>query len=182
MERITRIFALMVCLLTAAVAVAANPPDFTVTPAPVPFRLSDARGKYVAIHFLLKTECPYCLRHVHTYATRGPAELPDVVQVFLKPDTDAEIADWARKLAPGDVGQRPPVYRDPDAKLAQEFTIPDGYAFHGQSVHYPALVLLGPDAQEVFRYVGKDNADRFSFDALKAKVAALKLQSADAKP
>ncbi|MEN9677599.1 MAG: hypothetical protein RIS76_3495, partial [Verrucomicrobiota bacterium] len=31
---------------------------------------------------------------------------------------------------------------------------------------------------EVFRYVGKDNSDRLSFDQLKAKVSELKAQAA----
>ena len=169
---------LVTALVSAAVA---NPADFSVSPVAVPFRLSDARGKYVAVHFLLKTECPVCLRHVHAYATRGPAELPDVVQVFLKPDADAEIAAWAGKLPPTN-GPRPTIYCDPDAQLAKAFGIPGGYRFHGQVVHYPALVLIGPDGKEVFRHVGKDNADRFSFDALKAKVADLKSKASAAKP
>jgi peroxiredoxin Q/BCP len=144
--------------------------------------LSDAKGRYVAIHFLLKTECPLCLRHVNTYATRGPAELPDVVQLFLKPDGDAEIAAWAAKLPAGDGAARPAIYRDPDAGLATAFGIPSGFQFHGQTVHYPALVLIGPGGNEVFRYVGKDNADRLPFDLLKAKVADLKSKAAAAKP
>jgi peroxiredoxin Q/BCP len=60
-----------------------------------------------------------------------------------------------------------------DAKLADQFNIPDGYQFHGQIVHYPALALLNEKGEEVFRYVGKNNSDRFSFDRLKAKVEEL---------
>jgi len=40
-------------------------------------------------------------------------------------------------------------------------------------VHYPATVLLGPDGKEVFRYVGKNNSDRLSFEKLAEKVAEL---------
>lgn len=29
------------------------------------------------------------------------------------------------------------VDRDPKARLAKDFNIPDGYAFHGQTVHFP---------------------------------------------
>lgn len=29
------------------------------------------------------------------------------------------------------------VDRDPKARLAKDFDIPDGYAFHGQTVHFP---------------------------------------------
>ncbi|MFN0066460.1 MAG: hypothetical protein ACKVYV_02390, partial [Limisphaerales bacterium] len=77
--------ALASLLLTFA-ATAAPPADFTVTaPADGPtFRLADARGKYVALHFLLKTECPVCLRHTAEHAKLAAAQ-PDVVHVFLKP-------------------------------------------------------------------------------------------------
>ena len=34
--------------------------------------------------------------------------------------------------------------RDPEAALATLFDSPDGYSFHGQIVHYPALVLIDP--------------------------------------
>lgn len=165
--------ALASCLLAAA---AAPPADFTVT-APADgkkFRLGDARGKYVALHFLLKTECPVCLRHTRDYAEKA-ATLPDVVQVFLKPDSAEEIQGWTAKL---DAGTAPTIYRDPDAALAKAFAIPDGYAFHGETVHYPALVLLGPAGQEVFRYVGKNNGDRFGFEKLAAKLAELKQAAA----
>lgn len=156
----------------------AAPADFTVE-APdggKPFKLSEAKGKYVALHFLLKTECPYCLRHTRTFAKEA-ATMPEVVQVFLKPDSVAEIRAWTASL--GDpAGKTITIYRDPDAQLAREFAIPDGYKFHGQTVHYPALILLDPAGQEVYRYVGKDNSDRLSLDQLKAKITELKAQAA----
>jgi thioredoxin-dependent peroxiredoxin len=152
---------------------AAAPEDFTVRAAAGKgsFTLKDARGKFVALHFLLKTECPYCLRHTHDYFTKAPG-LPNVVQVFVKPDSDTEIEAWAAKLPAGDL-EKNPIYRDPYAKLAKSFDIPDGYQFHGQTVHYPATVLIGPDGKEVFRYVGKSNSDRLSFEKLAEKVAEL---------
>lgn len=157
----------------AASLTAANPEDFTVRAAAGKgsFTLKDARGKFVALHFLLKTECPVCLRHTHDYFAKADT-LPNVVQVFLKPDSDAEIEAWAGKLPEGDL-KKFPIYRDPYAKYAKAYGIPDGYQFHGQTVHYPALVLLDPDGKEVFRYVGKNNTDRFSFEQLKSKVAEL---------
>ncbi|MES2597955.1 MAG: redoxin domain-containing protein [Verrucomicrobiota bacterium] len=165
---------LIPALLFIATAVLAAPPeDFTVksTTDKSSFTLKDARGKYVAVHFLLKTECPLCLRHTRDYMTKAPT-LPNVVQVFLKPDTDREIEAWASKL-PAEELAKQPIYRDPNAKLAKAFDIPDGYQFHGQVVHYPATILIGPDGKEVFRHVGKSNSDRLSFEALSAKVAEL---------
>jgi len=151
----------MAGLLAAAVPV---PSDFTVT-APADgseFSLSGARGRYVALHFLLKTECPVCLRHTRDYARRGAA-LTNVQQVFLKPDSGEEIRDWASKVDAGDA-VKVIVYQDPGAALAAAYGIPDGYAFHGQRVHYPALILLDPAGKEVFRHVGTNNADRLPFD------------------
>lgn len=48
-------------LSVAAVAMAANPNDFTVKSGEKQFRLADAKGKFVALHFLLETDCPYCM-------------------------------------------------------------------------------------------------------------------------
>lgn len=131
------------------------------------FILRKAKGKYIALHFLLKTECPYCIRHTSEYFERAN-ELPNVVQVFIKPDNEQEIKAWANKLK-----NAFPIYQDTDAKLADQFNIPSGYKFHGQVVHYPAMVLLNKKGKELFRYVGKNNADRFSFDKLKMKIEEL---------
>lgn len=164
---------LLTLLLVSSVAFAANPEDFTVKSATgsESFTLKEAMGKFVAVHFLLKTECPVCLRHTRDHFAKA-ATLPNVVQLFLKPDTDQEIEAWAKKLPPEELTKHP-IYRDANAKLAKAFDIPDGYAFHGQVVHYPATILLGPDGKEVFRYVGKNNSDRLSFEKLAEKVAEL---------
>ena len=160
-------------LFITSLVTAATPEDFTIKAAAGKgsFTLKEAQGKFVAIHFLLKTECPVCLRHTRDYFTKAPTLL-NVVQVFLKPDSDSEIEAWASKLPAEDLAKNP-IYRDPYAKLAKAFDIPDGYKFHGQTVHYPATVLISPDGKEVFRYVGKNNGDRLSFEALAAKVAEL---------
>ena len=157
------------------VAHAVPPADFVVeSPADGKvFKLSEARGKYVAMHFLLRTECPFCLKHTRDYA-RKSGSMPDVVHVFLKPDSPDEIKAWASKTNRSDDSSDVSIYRDADAKLAEAFGIPDGYRFHGQNVHYPALVLLDPSGREVFRYVGRSNADRFSYEQLAAKLAELK--------
>ena len=108
------------------------PEDFTVE-APVDgkkFTLSKARGSWVVLHFLLKTECPFCLRHTREYARRA-SELKEATQVFLKPDSVEEIRAWVEPLKESGIT----VYRDADAKLAEAFSIPGGYRFHGQVVH-----------------------------------------------
>jgi thioredoxin-dependent peroxiredoxin len=177
-------------LLTAVAALSASAAysqgvstkDFTVfeSNGPRSFTLSRAKGSYVAIHFLLKTACPYCMNQTHEYAVREH-EVPGVYQVFLKPDSEEDILSWKGQFetlfkSKGDsTSYMPPViYRDPDAALAKAFNIPDGYFFHNETIHYPALVILDPNGKEVFRYVGKSNRDRFSFDQFIAKMAELR--------
>lgn len=146
--------------------------DFTLTSVTdkTTFTLSKSKGKYIALHFLLKTECPYCIRHTSEYFEKA-SSLSNVIQVFIKPDSEQEIKAWANKLKSTN---SLPIYQDVDAKLADQFNIPNGYQFHGQVVHYPALILLNDKGEEVFRYIGKNNSDRFSFDQLKGKIEALK--------
>jgi peroxiredoxin Q/BCP len=160
-------------VVTCAGVFAAAPEYFTLksVSGAGSFSLHEAKGQFVALHFLLKTECPVCLRHTREHMTKA-GTLPNVIQVFVKPDTEDEIRAWADQLPPEELAKTP-IYRDPEAALAKAFEIPDGYAFHGQVVHYPATVLIGPDGKEVFRYVGKNNRDRLSFDQLAAKVAEL---------
>jgi thioredoxin-dependent peroxiredoxin len=170
---LTRLLSLFLTLLvTVSTARAANPTDFTVESAldASKFQLSKNRGKVVALHFLLKTECPVCLRHTHDYAALA-ATTPDVLHIFLKPDSEAEIKAWTGKISKDDLKDTPVIYRDPNAKLAKQFGIPDGYKFHGQTVHFPALVVLDGNGKELFRYVGKSNSDRMSTADFTAKLA-----------
>ncbi|GMU92220.1 MAG: hypothetical protein AMXMBFR4_12780 [Candidatus Hydrogenedentota bacterium] len=170
-------FALAVLALAGAAIprTEANPADFTLKEAggDKSITLSEAKGRYVALHFLLKTECPICLKHTQTYHARG-ASVPGVEHVFIKPDEESDTLKWAAGLSPEDKANAPVIYRDPDARLADEFGIPNGYEFHGEVVHYPAFVLIGPDGNEVFRHVGKSTADRFSFDKFAAKMEELR--------
>lgn len=164
--------------LIAAAAAAAPAPEVAVSPVGAPLKISDAKGRFVALHFLLKTECPYCLKYTREYASRA-AEVAGVVHVFLKPDEPAETLKWMAKIAPSEAGEpQPIIYHDPGARLAEQFKIPGGYKFHGQVVHFPALVLLDPAGAEVFRYVGKANTDRCPFDTFAAKVAELSAKNA----
>lgn len=166
-----RILGFSAAVLVSSFAVAAPPPDFSVSTAnhSSTFTLSKAHGKYVALHFLLKTECPFCLKHTRDYAQKS-SRLPNVEQVFLKPDAEAAVAQWEQKVKASTGITAPPIYRDENATLAQSYGIPDGYQFHGQVVHYPALVLLDKSGKEAFRYVGKNNTDRYPFESLEQKV------------
>lgn len=165
----------LILSLMAVTAYAKNPTDFSIESPThdTSFTLSEQKGKVIVLHFLLKTECPYCIKYTNDYAKLG-SNTPDVVHLFLKPDSADEIKAWAGKLSQVDLKELPVIYRDPDAQLAKEFGIPDGYKFHGQTVHYPALVVLDHSGQELFRYVGKSNSDRMKPDDFIAKLKAAK--------
>lgn len=136
------------------------------------FELKDHKGKTVVLHFLLKTECPFCLKYTNQYAQLA-ATTPDVVHLFIKPDSEKDILSWVKKLAKVEGIKPPTIYRDAGAKLAKRFGIPDGYQFHGQNVHYPAMVVLDGDGKEMFRYVGKNNSDRMPKDEFVKKVESM---------
>src|SRR6185503_18045315 len=87
----------LVATSIANVAATSAAPDFTVNSGANSFRLSEARGKFVALHFLLKTECPYCQRYVADAARRAP-DVAGVTHIFLKPDSEEEIKTWSEKL------------------------------------------------------------------------------------
>lgn len=177
------------CLLASTVLVAAlfatapsahgaNLDDFTLQSATskAAFKLSDAKGKYVALHFLLKTECPVCLRHTRDYFAKA-ATLPNVVQVFVKPDTDAGNQGLGRQAPRRRAGEAPDLPR-PGREARQGVQHPRRLQVPRQVVHFPATVLLDPAGKEVFRHVGKSNSDRLSFEKLAEKVGEL----AKAKP
>lgn len=160
--------ALLTCSLPG---LAAAPTDFTVESATdgSSFQLSKNGGKVVILHFLLKTECPYCLKYTHDYSVLAEKS-PDVVHVFLKPDSESEIKSWSERLSRSELKALPRIYRDADARLADAFEIPNGYQFHGQTVHYPALIALDGKGKELFRYVGKSNSDRMTVRDFTAKL------------
>lgn len=149
-----------------------KPIDFTVSSAAgdKSFHLADARGRFVLVHFLLKTDCPICAKTVRDFVRLAPT-VPGVEHVFLKPDSVEDIKNWTKML--GEDSGKVTIYRDEGAKVAALYKIPDGYQFHGQSVHYPAAVLLDRNGVEVFRYVGKSNMDRWKFEDFAARVKAL---------
>lgn len=176
MTAIKRAGLVLMFSLIAVTAHAKDPTDFTVESPThgTKFTLSEQKGKVIVLHFLLKTECPYCIKYTNEYA-RLASKTPHVLHLFLKPDSADQIKHWSGKLThDGLKNGIPVIYRDPDARLAKEFGIPDGYKFHGQTVHYPALVVLDSSGKEMFRYVGKNNADRMKADAFVAKLKASK--------
>ena len=83
--RINLLASTVFCLIVSACAAQAdNPKDFKVKSATddSTFELSEHKGQTVVLHFLLKTECPYCMRYTHEYAQIAEKN-SDVVHVLL---------------------------------------------------------------------------------------------------
>ena len=111
--------------LLVTVSAVAAPADFTVT-SPIDgktFRLSDAKGRYVALHFLLKTECPFCLRHTaeYTIKAKGPT-LETIMQkgfvyVLMVPMKSPGVYQYrvaVRDKASGKIGSAGQIIQVPD--------------------------------------------------------------------
>lgn len=165
-----------VCVCTAVWAsetVMKTPKDFTLksVDGKHEFKLSEAKTEYVALHFLLKTECPICLRYTAEYAAHAKDQ-PNVTHIFIKPDDPAETMKWMAKIDDSQA-KAPIIYHDKDAKLADQYNIKNGYKFHGEVVHYPGFVLTDKTGKVYFTYVGKNNGDRFDYKKLNEKLKEL---------
>lgn len=149
------------------------PKDFTLksVDGKKEFQLSKAETEYVALHFLLKTECPICLRYTQEYAAHIK-DFPNVTHIFIKPDEPAETMKWFSKFD-ASKADAPIIYHDKDAKLADEYGIKNGYEFHGEVVHFPAFILTDKTGKVHFRFEGKNNSDRFDFKKLAEKLKEL---------
>ncbi len=173
LARMVCIAALIFIMPTSAPAdetpTGAAAPDITLADGSRQFRLSDAAGKYVALHLLLPAECPYCVRQLAEYEMNAPA-VAGVMHVFIKQGPTADFAAWRDKLTPQQV-ESTLVFPDPENSVARAFGVPDGYEFYGHNAHYPALIVLGPDQRELFRHVGRNNADRLPFSQFAAQMA-----------
>lgn len=166
----------VICLMLATKGFSQNPENFELKSATNnnKFILNEHKGKYVVLHFLLKTECPFCLRYTNEYF-KNIDSLKNVVHVFIKPDEAYEIKSWAEGL-PKDILNKVPIYRDLNAQLAKKFNVKFGYHFHEQIIHYPTLIIINPNGIEVFRYTGKNNSDRYSFSKLANKIQELEVK------
>ena len=151
-----------------------GPKDFTLQSidGTQTFQLSKDKSEFVALHFLLKTECSFCLRYTQDYIANAKKH-PNVTHVFIKPDKPEESQKWFSKFKE-DNSETLVVYHDPEAGLAARYGIPDGYRFHREVVHYPAFILLDKNREEVIRYIGKKTQDRFYYKKFEEKMGSMK--------
>lgn len=168
------ILSLVVVALFQMGAKKVNPVDFTLQSATdtSKFVLSQHRGKYVALHFLIAKDDMHCTLQTGEYAFKCD-KLPDVVQVFIKPNYKEAIAKWASNV-PDMVLNKFQIYYDPEAALAKKYSVKNGLIYNGESMPYPTTIILDGTGKEVFRYTGTTNFDRFPFDKLAEKINELK--------
>lgn len=147
-----------------------NPLDFTLTDGEKSFQLSQAAGKYVALHFLLAADDPIGLMYVSEYAKQAP-RVAGVVHVFIKAADESAVDAFQQKSR-----EKMPnvtIFRDAEAGLAKQFAVPDGFEFNGTKMHAPALILLDQKGQEIFRHVAKDERDLLPFIEFRFKMSEL---------
>lgn len=175
--------ATMTVLAVSFPAFGAPPEDFTVKEPGTEnaFTLSKADRRYVVLHFLLKADSPECFLYTLSYASKIP-NMENMTHVFLKPADDQVIVAWKKKLIAAKPEEAefavPPIYQDADAKLAQAYEVPGDLEYNGETMHHPALIVLGPGRNEVFRFVGKDAKDRMPFQAFARKALELSRMAA----
>ena len=85
-------------LLFTTLAQAQNVKDFSLTSVTdkSTFTLSKSKGKYIALHFLLKTECPYCIRHTSEYFEKAKQFKFDLNGATLASDAFFPFDDCVR--------------------------------------------------------------------------------------
>jgi peroxiredoxin/YHS domain-containing protein len=151
---IPRIVATVATFFPFAIAMAVTAPaDFEFRAGDDSFRLSEARGKFVAIHFLPAVDCTECLEYVNA-SMRLQDESAGLVQVFVIPAADESVLAFRTTVERG--GATPRVYADTDGKIAAEFGIQN---LENTSQRVPATIVIGPDGTESFRYAGAHGTD-----------------------
>ncbi len=128
--------------LIAAAQVASAGTDFELRSGDKSFKSRQAARRVNALHFLLKTECPYCLRYAQEYAAQAPS-VAGVTHIFIKPDAEADIAAWQGS------SQRPGRQASDLSRRRRQgraaFGLAADFDFHGTKSNHPALILLGPN-------------------------------------
>lgn len=122
------------------------------------FRVGDAVGHDLALHFLTRTDTRECTDFAREYLQQAPT-VAGVRHVFIKADDAGSVKAWAKQF--GDEARA--VYVDHDGALARDLGIPDGLMIDGVSSNYPATVVFGRNGEELFRYVGRTPDDHLHF-------------------
>ncbi|MCA9450342.1 MAG: redoxin domain-containing protein, partial [Candidatus Omnitrophica bacterium] len=130
----------------------------------IKFKLTDHRGSWVVLNFLLPGDNPTGRDLYSDYEQRLDELIygHNIKPVFFKPGEKSEIANWWESLD----SNRIPVLQDPNGKLSRALKIPYGLKSGDQITLYPTTLLLDPEGNEVFRKVGKSIEERIGVEEL----------------
>lgn len=133
------------------------------------FALADAKGKYLALHFLTKSDTAAdtaeCAKFVQDVLRSAPT-VAGVMHVFIKPGSEGEVKAWAAQF--NEDAAR--VFLDPDGALAKDLKVPDGLSINGTTSTYPTTIVFDTSGKELFRHEGRSAHDHIAFDALKRQL------------
>lgn len=129
------------------------------------FSLADGKGKFLALHFLTKTDTPECTNFVHDFLRAAPT-VAGVTHVFIKPDSEGEVKAWSAQF--NDDARS--IFLDPNSALAQDLKVPTGLTINGTSSTFPATIVFDIAGKELFRYEGTAHHDHLTFDAFKRQL------------
>ncbi len=131
------------------------------------FSLADAQGRYLALHFLTKTDTPECTAFVRDFLRAAPT-VAGVMHVFIKPDTESEVKAWAAQFNE----DAHSIFLDPNGGLAQDLKVPSGLSINGATSTFPATIVFDTSGTELFRHVGTTHHDHLTFDSFKRMIEA----------
>lgn len=149
--------------------VPSGPVEFSVGDEGQSFSSASARGRFLAIHFLLNADSPANAALVREYTLHAP-ELAGTTHIFIRAGSAEEFRSMLAGLPPTAAKQS---FRDVDSKLAARLNVPGGFEFHGRTINHPALILLDASGNEIFRQVFDADANRLHFTQFAAKLADL---------
>lgn len=129
------------------------------------FSIKDARGRYLALHFLSDADSTECASFIRDYLAAA-SELAGVQHLFIRTTASSDAKMWASQFGDGTA-----MFLDSDGALARDLNVSSPFA----------TVLLNTDGTELFRHAGKTHSDHMAWSAFltRAEVARRRPSTAD---
>ena len=164
MRTFSRIGLVSTLFFAVSPALAINQPasNATITAAndDHPFALKDAKGHYLALHFLPAGDTPEDAAFVREYLKAAPTAA-GVVHAFIRPQT-GDAKAWASQFA--DASR---VFVDHDSKLAADLGV---WKDQKESTRFATTVVLDQDGKELFRLSGTPARSHVSFGSFASRL------------
>jgi len=131
------------------------------------FAIADARGRYLAIHFLTEIQATESSEFVKRFVRSAPT-VAGVRHIFVARGDPANIRAWAAQFKEN----APLVYIDSDGAMARALSITSDSAAVTTS-GLPSTVVFDQQGKELFRHTGTSAHDHLSFDAFARRMTQL---------